>query len=267
MPLDAVAKELEASVSKLVRIESGAVTVSPGDLRVLLDLYGVTGSAERGELLLLGRQARQRSWTGRYHDRAPAGLLRYADYESEARQIHQHHPLVIPPLLQTSAYAATLAEAGVPRLRRKYRDGYLDLLAERQWRIFTLAAAELAFVVDETALARPIGGPDVHRKQLTHLLEVAEHPRARIVSLPVGPYPGLDVPFTMLTLSTSDTDLAFVDEPGGVDEIQEAVVGGYRRAFGWLLGTAVDARPVIERLRAELYVGAGPGVEPGACGL
>ena len=62
-----VARSMEWSLSKVIRIESGSVGVSANDLRALLDLYGI-GSPERAdELLDLARASRQSSvWSRRY---------------------------------------------------------------------------------------------------------------------------------------------------------------------------------------------------------
>ena len=43
---DQVASRMDWSVSKLVRIEAGAVGISTNDLRALLDLYGVRAPDE-----------------------------------------------------------------------------------------------------------------------------------------------------------------------------------------------------------------------------
>ena len=53
-----VARQLEWSTSTVFRIETGRSRPQPGNVRVLLDLYGVTG-AERDGLIQLAREARQ----------------------------------------------------------------------------------------------------------------------------------------------------------------------------------------------------------------
>jgi transcriptional regulator with XRE-family HTH domain len=58
MSREEVARQLEWSTSTLFRIETGRSRPQPGNVRTLLELYGVTG-AERDGLIQLTREARQ----------------------------------------------------------------------------------------------------------------------------------------------------------------------------------------------------------------
>src|SRR5690606_33317504 len=61
LTIDEVASKLECSASKISRIETGHVGVTPRDARDMLELYGVSGNA-REELVQLAREARTRGW-------------------------------------------------------------------------------------------------------------------------------------------------------------------------------------------------------------
>jgi hypothetical protein len=54
-------------------------------------------------------------------------------------------------------------------------------------------------VVDETALHRPIGSRQVMRAQLTHLIDMCEHPAVTLQILPfaAGPHRAMGGPFTI----------------------------------------------------------------------
>src|SRR4051794_36303941 len=58
-----VAEAMEWSLSKVMRIESGEVSVSPTDLRALLPLLGVTDGPEMEQLFSDARVARRQRWT------------------------------------------------------------------------------------------------------------------------------------------------------------------------------------------------------------
>ena len=60
LTIEQVASRLEVSDSKVSRIETGKVTVSPRDVRDLLELYGVD-RVQRDELIELSREARQKA--------------------------------------------------------------------------------------------------------------------------------------------------------------------------------------------------------------
>ncbi|MWK34852.1 helix-turn-helix domain-containing protein [Actinomadura sp. J1-007] len=101
---DQVAESLDWSLSKVIRIESGAVNISTTDLRALLSLYGV--AEERiAELVTLARAARERAWWSGYKKVISQQYYDLIGYESAAAAIRQFEPLVIPGLLQTQEYA------------------------------------------------------------------------------------------------------------------------------------------------------------------
>ena len=63
-------RQLEWSTSTLFRIETGRSRPQSGNVRTLLELYGVTG-AERDGLIQLIRQARQPGWWHSFRDVLP----------------------------------------------------------------------------------------------------------------------------------------------------------------------------------------------------
>jgi hypothetical protein len=63
-------RQLEWSTSTLFRIETGRSRPQPGNVRTLLELYGVTG-AERDGLIQLTREARQPGWWHSFRDVLP----------------------------------------------------------------------------------------------------------------------------------------------------------------------------------------------------
>ncbi|MCZ9343542.1 helix-turn-helix domain-containing protein, partial [Streptomyces sp. TRM76130] len=62
------AARVEWSQSKLIRVETGTVSVSVSDLRALLALYGVTEPDTVNELVEAARGSKGPSWWSRHHD-------------------------------------------------------------------------------------------------------------------------------------------------------------------------------------------------------
>ncbi len=62
-----VAEHLECSASKISRVETGRVSVSPRDVRDMLSLYGVD-EQQRDSLVQLARESRQKGWWHAYSD-------------------------------------------------------------------------------------------------------------------------------------------------------------------------------------------------------
>src|SRR5207248_1701121 len=67
LTIDDVAEKLECSASKISRIETGHVGVTPRDARELLKLYGI-GSDDVEARVQLAREARKKGWWHAYNE-------------------------------------------------------------------------------------------------------------------------------------------------------------------------------------------------------
>lgn len=198
-----VSRRLEWSRGKLTHIERAQWRrPSPRDVRDLLDLYGVTDQEAREALLTLARDARRPNLLSGYRD-VITGM--YVDLELEATAIWTYEPLVVPDLLQTAEYASSFLRAtGVKDEQELQRHVEVRLLRQR------LLERErpplLSALVDEAALRKPVGGPEVMRAQLRRLAEF-DHPAevtVRLVPDDAGAHPGMHGRYVILD---------FADEP------------------------------------------------------
>lgn len=190
------AKLLGCSHAKIYKIERGENNVNQSELGVLLDRYGVHGQEQRDAMLQLQREGKRRGWWADYGAKLPAPLVTYIGLESAADLARLVEPTVVPGILQTEEYARctiwaapTEAEPRVEvRMARKKRlyDGDEPLVVRA--------------VVDEAVIRRTVGGPEVMRGQLEHLLELMELPTVRLQVLPfrAGAYPASLGPFVIL---------------------------------------------------------------------
>ena len=92
MTREEVARQLEWSTSTLFRIETGRSLPQPGNVRVLLELYGVTGP-ERDGLIQLARDARQPGWWHSFRDVLPNPYEVYIGLEAGAASIRNFEPV------------------------------------------------------------------------------------------------------------------------------------------------------------------------------
>ena len=118
MSREEVARQLEWSTSTLFRIETGRSRPQPGNVRILLELYGVTG-AERDGLIQLTRDARQPGWWHSFRDVLPNPYEVYIGLEAGAASIRNFEPVVVPGLLQTADYAREIFRNGPRELERE----------------------------------------------------------------------------------------------------------------------------------------------------
>ena len=115
MSREEVARQLKWSTSTLFRIETGRSRPQPGNVRILLELYGVTGT-ERDGLIQLTWEARQPGWWHSFCDVLPNPYEVYIGLEAGAASIRKFEPSVVPGLLQTADYA-----------RETFRNGPIEL--------------------------------------------------------------------------------------------------------------------------------------------
>ena len=208
------ANGLEWSLSKLIRIENGIVSVSVTDLRALLQQYSVSDPALVGELEDAARGSKGPSWWAPYSEVVSTQYARYLGYEGAANSIRMYNPILLPGLLRIEDYAAAVISTGDPgpTLRRQ-----IELRATRQERYFDEDEGPYVDVVlDEASIRRVIGGPSVHRRQLDHLKTLLDHPRVNLHVLPFSAGAHFSITATFILLGfKDDDDLLYLESPQG----------------------------------------------------
>jgi transcriptional regulator with XRE-family HTH domain len=255
LTIDQVAGKIDLSPSTISRLETAQASVRRGDVRELLDIYGVTGK-QREELLHLAGQSRQQPWWQEFKDLPNASS---ADLEAEAALIRQYSALLVPGLLQTEAYAREILRAvrgdeGTENLER-----HLKLRMNRQGLLAEQESPQYVVVLDETVLSRAVGGREVMHGQVARLIEVSKMPNVTLRLLPVtaGAHAGMDGEFTIFSFEKAqdadvvyeDPDVVYVDNIGGGAYIEDKdITQRYDRTFGRLLEAALDAADTTRKL-------------------
>jgi hypothetical protein len=114
-------------------------------------------------------------------------------------------------------------------------------------------------VVDEAAIRRVVGGPDIMRGQLQNLVEAAEQGKTTIQVVPFrsGAHSGTTGPFSILEFpEANDPSVVYVETlAGDIYLEQPAGVERYTIAFDRLLAVALspdDSVGLIEQTASEL---------------
>ncbi|HUI61088.1 MAG TPA: helix-turn-helix transcriptional regulator [Steroidobacteraceae bacterium] len=226
------ARAIRGSESKISRIELGRNAVREVDIADLLNLYGITDSAEREQLLTLASQANQQGWWHRYQDVLPSWFQSYIGLEDSAESIRSFDSQFVPGLLQTEDYALAVIQLGA--FSQAETDRLLYLRKERQRR-FTSGSLRLLAIIDECALRRPIGSVGLMRAQLEHLLEISVRPGLTIQVTPflTGASYAAPSSFSILSFATDDlpdvvyveqlTSAMYLDKRADVDRYAEAM--------------------------------------------
>jgi transcriptional regulator with XRE-family HTH domain len=252
------ARRLEWSTSTIFRIETGRSRPQPGNVRVLLDLYGVTGS-ERDGLIQLAREARQPGWWHSFRDVLPNPYEVYIGLEGGAASIRNFEPVVVPGLLQTEDYARAMFKGGPRELERDEIERRVEVRLARQQILTRDDRPRLWAVIDEAVIHRLVGDPAVMRAQLGHLIDTAEQGRTTVQVVPyrAGAHAGTTGPFVILDFpEPTDPAVVYVETLAGDIYLEErADVNRYTIAFDRLLAAALhpdDSVRLIQQVAAAM---------------
>ncbi|GIJ31125.1 Helix-turn-helix domain-containing protein [Micromonospora sediminimaris] len=207
--------EIRSSESKISRMELGRVGFKERDVADLLTLYGVTAEQERAALLKLARDANNPGWWHRYGDVLPSWFQSYLGLEAAAALIRSYEVQFVPGLLQTPEYARAVVLLGHSTAGPDEIDRRVDLRMRRQELLSRPRPPRLWAVVDEAALRRPIGGPQVMRGQLEALLKATRTPNVRLQVIPfaAGGHAAAGGAFTILRFGDQDLpDIVYIEQ-------------------------------------------------------
>lgn len=159
------------------RMENAKVArLRPAEIEKLLRLYGVTGEQEISAFLRSVEEAGRRGWWHPFRDVMPDWYPSYLSLEQAATQIRAYEPQFVHGLLQTEGYLRAQVTSGNPHTPSEVTERRVALRLRRQDVLHRRNPPHLWVVMDETALRRPVGGAEVMRAQLDHLLSVEELP-------------------------------------------------------------------------------------------
>jgi transcriptional regulator with XRE-family HTH domain len=207
--------EIRASRSKISRVEHGRVGFKERDVSDLLSLYGVTDSGERERMLALARQANDHGWWAKYDDIMPDWFESYVGLEQATTLIRTYELQFVPGLFQTDGYARAVTMLGHRAASASEIERRVSLRMQRQELLTADDSPRIWAVIDESALRRPVGGRDVMRAQLRHLMAVTEYPRVTLQVMPFsrGGHPAAGGSFSILRFAEADLpDIVYIEQ-------------------------------------------------------
>lgn len=209
------AEALSASVSKVAKMERGLVPMRDPDIRALCHLYGQEDSTLVGRLLSLARKDRERRrahgwWEGSHG----VALAEYIALEEIALRLRIWQMALVPGLFQTAEYVRALAFADLSWDDLDRAEKVVESRMMRQSRLFGEGSLHLHAVIWEAGLRQQIGGPDVMRRQLAHVVDLAQKPSITVQVLPytAGGHPCVGGPFNILSFAEGDAlDVVYME--------------------------------------------------------
>jgi transcriptional regulator with XRE-family HTH domain len=206
---------IRGSESKISRMELGRVGFKERDVADLLTLYGVVDQQARAAVLDLVATANEPGWWHRFNDVLPTWFQAYVGLEEAAARIRTYEVQFVPGLLQTKEYARAVVTAGAAGIGAEEIARRVDLRLERQRMLDRPDGPVFWAVIDEAALRRPIGGAEVMRAQIEHLIDLMRQPNITIQVMPFsfGGHSAEGGAFSILRFPDSDLpDVVYVEQ-------------------------------------------------------
>ncbi|WP_395296603.1 helix-turn-helix domain-containing protein [Kitasatospora hibisci] len=250
---------IRASESKISRMELGRVGFKERDVADLLTLYGVEAEQERASVLGLVRAANATSWWHTYGDVLPGWFQTFLGLEEAAAEIRSYEVQFVHGLLQTADYARAVITAGGHVTEPAEVERRVEVRLRRQRVLTAEQPPRVVAVLDEAALRRPWGGPELMRAQIDRLLGLTDLPHVSIQVMPLG-FGGLRAEggaFTVLGFAEPDlsdvvyleqfTTALYLDKPAEVAEYVAAMDGLVADGL-----SAERSRELLRSVRQEL---------------
>ena len=188
----------------------------------------------------------------------PASFRSFAPHEAEAAALYVFEHSFVPGLLQTEEYARAVL--------MMHPDVTEEVVKERvAGRLARQAILDrddpppplLCALMDQSVLNREIGGPDVMRAQLVHLVAMSNHLNVTVQIIPnTGAHPGLLGAFTVADLGAGPGIVNLEDIADGRVTEDAATVSMVAVRFHSLRGDALSkgaSRDLIEGVIQERW--------------
>ncbi|WP_330271091.1 helix-turn-helix domain-containing protein [Lentzea sp. NBC_00516] len=247
-----LAELLDWQEAKLSDAVNGKGGISEVDLIRLLS-YCRVPHAEVDRMVALYRETREKGWLQFYEDGEPVPLRALIDQERLANKITTWSLTYVPGLFQIAGYIrAQLENSAV--IKPSDFDELIRLKLDRQ--VIFDRSREFLFYIHENALRLQVGGPDMMRTQLLHLLMMAVRPyiTIRVVPAAIGAHAGGGGPFVKLEYYQYEPAIWVEALRTGLFLDDKESLDAYDDVLKWLDKHALDAeesRRLISSLEAQ----------------
>ncbi|MFJ9904474.1 DUF5753 domain-containing protein [Streptomyces sp. NPDC101152] len=197
-----------------------------------------------------------RGWWNQYPELR--SLVEYVALEDIATGVRTWQGAFVPGLLQTPDYARALAVGNADWEDPDEIERFVEAKVARQARLTDDRPISLWAVVGEGALRQLVGGREVMRAQLAHLVEAARLPvRVQVVPFLAGSHPGMTSAFSVVSFGEPGAmDVVYMDTASSALWLEsEADAARHNARFERIARSGLalrDSVTVIERIREEL---------------
>ena len=242
------------SASHLSRVESGIARINSEHLHRIIAVLDV-GAEQAQKLHQLRHRADERGWWQEYSDIVVEAIEMLVEIGEDATMARSYDIAFVQGLLQTRAYAEAVIGNGRAFVPPINVDRVADLRMRRQRRLSEDSFQGLTAVMTEGVIRTMVGGRDVMREQLRHLIEVTQEYPVTIHILPfgAGALPGSDNFVIFEFPHDLDGDVVYVDSSTAQRIHEERdIVRQCTYTFHAALAQALPARQSQDLIRAVM---------------
>ncbi|MFH9723011.1 helix-turn-helix domain-containing protein [Streptomyces sp. NPDC017254] len=201
---EALGRETGYSKSQVAMIERGERRAKGNFVEIADAMLGAQGA-----LLAVAQEVTASAVAAWFED--------YLEEEAKAAGVYSYENHLIPGLLQTPEYARAVFGCASPPWEDDEMEAMIAARMARHELFHRRPLPLVRFVLEKVALTRPIGGREVLRKNLLHILDIG---RLRNVEIQVMPedreiHAGLSGPFILLETAERSSQLVYVEGLSG----------------------------------------------------
>ncbi|MEU6158245.1 helix-turn-helix transcriptional regulator [Streptomyces sp. NPDC047130] len=242
LTLEEAGARVGISKATLSRYETKEGSVKWPAIDALCREYAAT-DAERVALVELAKGAKIQGWWRSLADPIPEPMNLMLTLEDEVLREEHYASMYIPGLLQVREYAEAVHRASEVECPEREVQHMVDIRMKRQELLRRAEPPHIWCVIDEAAIRRRVGGADVMREQLHHVVELAALPHVTVQVLPfaTGAHAAAVGSFVILRGPAPELDVVYVDLlGGGLFMEKKPELERYRLAFQYLSAQALD---------------------------
>ncbi|MBP0460173.1 helix-turn-helix domain-containing protein [Streptomyces bomunensis] len=232
----------------LSKIENGKQRVSGLGLTAFLQVYGVdaegTVSKVKG-MASLAASGKRTNLLDEYKDAIRSQEFEeFLNLEGMASKAESYLH-VVPGLLQTEDYATAIVDSSHKWPSKREIKQFVALRMARQAALTRESPIEFWCILDESALRRTAGGPEVMRGQLRKLLDVTEpggNVAIQVLPFSAGAHAGIDGSFQLLHFHVGPPVAVVESMTTSLYLEEDRDIGRYEAALDFLRAQALDGQ-------------------------
>jgi transcriptional regulator with XRE-family HTH domain len=252
---DDAAEKLKVSRFTVSKIERGKAFPTDRQLDRLLSLYGASAEVRASvQAKIEHGKSYGRAWweQPRFRNLFRGDSYRYFYVEDAAERVSVHSGTYVPGLLQTRRYVEAIAAFGQKQESAERRETFVESRMKRQAILSRRNPTILDAVCLESALRAVVGGPEVMREQLQHLLTSVHRQNVtlRMVPYSAGAASISGFPITIFDFPGTENHSVVSQEKNTGDLLHDdpAEVRKARRKFANFVECALSPQETVQRI-------------------